>query len=58
VFVAAAAAIGRGALSSVRSIYLGGLIERRDKVVLRIGVDSLLVLLVYAGGLVVLFRLR
>jgi cation:H+ antiporter len=43
---------------AVTAIFLGGLIERRDKVVLRVGVDSLLVLLVYAGGLAVLFRLR
>lgn len=42
----------------VTAIYLGGLIERRDRVVLRMGVDSLLVLLVYLGGLVMLYRLR
>ncbi len=42
----------------VTGIFLGGLIERRDRIVLRMGVDSLLVLLVYLGGLVVLYRLR
>jgi cation:H+ antiporter len=42
----------------VTAIFLGGLIERRNKVVLRMGVDSLLVLLAYLGGLVVLYRLR
>ena len=42
----------------VTGIFLGGLIERRDRVVLRMGVDSLLVLLVYLGGLLVLYRLR
>ena len=43
---------------AVTAIYLSGLIERRNRVVLRMGVDSLLVLLVYLGGLVILFRLR
>jgi cation:H+ antiporter len=42
----------------VTGIYLAGLIERRDRVVLRMGVDSLLVLLVYLGGLALLYRLR
>lgn len=39
-------------------IYLAGLIERRDRVVLRMGIDSLAVILVYLGGLVLLFTLR
>lgn len=43
---------------AVTAIYLGGLIERRDRVVLRMGIDSALVLVVYLGGLVVLYRLR
>jgi cation:H+ antiporter len=42
----------------VTGIYLAGLIERRDRVVLRMGVDSLLGLLVYLGGLALLYRLR
>jgi cation:H+ antiporter len=43
---------------AVTAIYLAGLIERRDRVVLRMGIDSALVLLVYLGGLAVLYRLR
>ena len=43
---------------AVTAIYLGGLIERRDRVVLRMGVDSAMVLVVYLGGLVVLYGLR
>jgi cation:H+ antiporter len=39
-------------------VFLAGLIERRDRTVLRMGVDSLLVLLLYAGGLVLLYHLR
>lgn len=39
-------------------IYLVGLLERRDKTIARMGVDSFLVLLLYAGGLVLLYRLR
>lgn len=39
-------------------VYLGGLIEREDRAVLRMGFDSLLVLLLYGGGLMVLFQLR
>lgn len=40
------------------AIYLAGLIERRKAVVRRMGVDSLLVLLVYIGGLFMLYRIR
>ena len=40
------------------SIFLVGLIERRDRVVLRMGYDSVAVLLAYAGGLVVLYVVR
>jgi len=40
------------------AIYLAGLIERRKSVVLRMGVDSLLVIFVYVGGLFILYRLR
>lgn len=39
-------------------IYLVGLIERRDRTVARMGVDSLVVLACYAGGLVMLYQLR
>lgn len=40
------------------AIFLVGLIERRDRTVGRMGVDSLFVLVGYAGGLVVLYQLR
>lgn len=40
------------------SIYLVGLIERRDRTIARMGIDSFAVLLVYLGGLVVLYHLR
>jgi cation:H+ antiporter len=43
---------------AVTAVYLAGLIERRDRVVLRMGVDSLVVLGLYLGGLVLLYRLR
>lgn len=39
-------------------VYVVGLLERRDRTVARIGVDSIVVLLVYLGGLAVLYRLR
>lgn len=42
----------------VTCIFLLGLLERRDKTVLRMGVDSLSVLLVYGCGLVGLYTLR
>jgi cation:H+ antiporter len=53
-FSAAAAMLG--ALMS--GVYIMGLVERRDRTVLRVGWDSGVVLLLYAGGLVVLFSLR
>ena len=40
------------------SIYLIGILERRDKTVLRLGLDSILVLLTYAGGVVLLYTIR
>lgn len=40
------------------SIYLVGLIERRDRTLARMGLDSVAVLVVYAAGLLVLYRLR
>lgn len=39
-------------------IFLVGLIERRDRTVLRMGVDSLAVLVCYFAGLAVLYQLR
>jgi cation:H+ antiporter len=41
----------------VSALSLAGLIERRDRTVLRMGVDSFAVPLVYAGVVVVLARL-
>lgn len=40
------------------AMYLIGLIERRDRTVARMGVDSFAVLLTYLGGLVLLYQLR
>jgi cation:H+ antiporter len=40
------------------SIYLVGLIERRDRVFLRMGYDSVAVILAYLAGLVVLYMVR
>lgn len=42
----------------VTALFLAGLIERRDKTILRMGYDSVAVLAAYAGGLFVLYRLR
>jgi cation:H+ antiporter len=42
----------------VTCIFLIGLLERRDRTVLRMGVDSLAVLIVYTSGLVGLYALR
>jgi cation:H+ antiporter len=40
------------------AVYLAGFVERRHKTVLRMGIDSVVVLFAYAGGLVLLFFLR
>lgn len=40
------------------TFYIAGFIERRNRIVLRMGVDSLAVLLIYFGGLFILYRLR
>jgi cation:H+ antiporter len=40
------------------AIYIVGILERRETVVLRMGLDSLLVLVLYIGGLVVLYFVR
>jgi cation:H+ antiporter len=42
----------------VTSIFLLGLLERRDRTVLRMGVDSLAVLVIYVSGLAGLYALR
>lgn len=42
----------------VTAIYLVGLLERRDRTVLNMGLDSLAVLIVYPVGLVILYGLR
>lgn len=49
-----------GALLGVActAIYLAGILERRDKTFLRLGVDSIFVVLVYAGGVVLLYTIR
>lgn len=39
-------------------IYLIGLVERNNRTIARFGVDSLVILAVYAGGMVLLFQLR
>ena len=39
-------------------VYLVGLLERRNPVILRMGYDSLVVLLVFAGGVMLLFAVR
>ena len=38
------------------AVFLIGMIERRDRTVFRVGYDSLLVLLFYAGGMTLLYR--
>lgn len=40
------------------AIYLVGLIERRDRTIARMGIDSFAVLVVYLGGLLLLYQLR
>lgn len=51
---------GFGALLAMllTAIYLVGMVERRDRTVMRMGVDSLLAVVVYAAGLVVMYRLK
>lgn len=43
---------------AVTTLYMVGFIERRTNTVARLGIDSLLVLCVYLGGLFVLFSIR
>lgn len=40
------------------AVYLVGMLERRKRVVLRIGFDSLVVLVLYLGGIIVLYQIR
>lgn len=42
----------------VTALYVAGLAERRDKTILRVGIDSASVLAVYIGGLLLLYQLR
>lgn len=42
----------------VTSLFQAGLAERRDRSVFRLGYDSILVLIVYVGGVVLLYTLR
>lgn len=42
---------------ALTSIYVIGMLERRDRTISRMGYDSLLVLLVYGGGVFLLFRM-
>jgi cation:H+ antiporter len=41
----------------ITGIFVVGLLERKDKTVLRMGYDSLAALLIYASGLLILYRL-
>ncbi len=49
-----------GALLAVvlTAIFMAGIAERRDKTILRMGYDSLLVMIAYAGGVAILYTLR
>jgi Ca2+/Na+ antiporter len=49
-----------GALLAIvlTAVFLVGVIERRDRTVFRMGIDSLFAIACYAGGLVVLYQLR
>lgn len=40
------------------TIYMAGILERKDRSWLRLGLDSILVLIVYGGGVVLLYTLR
>jgi cation:H+ antiporter len=49
-----------GALLSiiVTTVFIAGLAERRDRTVWRMGVDSVVVVLAYCGGVIILYGLR
>lgn len=40
------------------TVYLIGLVERSNRTIARFGVDSLVILVIYAGGMLLLFQLR
>lgn len=42
----------------VSALFVTGIAERRDRTIWRMGIDSIAVLIVYAGGLVILFYIR
>ncbi len=42
----------------VTTLFMAGLAERRDRTIARMGIDSVAILLVYAGGLALLYTLR
>lgn len=52
------AAVGAVLGIAVTLIYAAGLIERRDKAVARLGIDSWAVIVVYLGGVAALYALR
>jgi cation:H+ antiporter len=56
--VGAFAALGAILGMIVTLVYLAGIIERRNAVIWRIGPDSVLVLLLYCGGLILLYRVE
>jgi cation:H+ antiporter len=56
--VGAFSAVGAMLGIAVTALFLIGLAERRDRTVLRMGVDSAAVLVVYLGGLGLLYTLR
>lgn len=43
---------------TLTSLFIVGLLERRHAMILRLGVDSLLILATYAAGVAILYRLR
>jgi len=43
---------------ALNAVYIAGVAERRDIAVLRMGIDSIVVLALYAGGLVLLYQMR
>jgi cation:H+ antiporter len=56
--VGAFAAFAALLASVLTLLFLVGMIERRDKTILRMGIDSLAAIVCYAAGLFVLFHLR
>lgn len=56
--VGAFAAFGALLAIVLTALFLAGMIERRDRTVLRMGYDSLAAVVVYLGGVTVLYQLR